>query len=57
MFAEGSSINDVTFLRGKGVKELATTVQQALVMKRVTMGGVGVSKIAKNCGTLFVDDP
>ena len=47
--SKGSSINDVTDLRGKGVKDFVMTVLS------VTLRG-GESKIVQNCVTSFMDN-
>ena len=56
--SKGSSINDVTVLRGEEGQGLCADSIKAIVIKRVTMGeGGGVSKIVQNCGKSFMDDP
>ena len=48
-------MNDVTVLGGRG-QGFCDDNAKAL-LKRVTMGGGGGSKIVKNCVTSFMDDP
>ena len=54
---KGTSINDVTVLVGGGGQGFCDDSTQALVIKRVTIGGMGVSKIVQKCVTSFIDDP
>ena len=50
----GSSINDVTVLRGRG-QGFCDSITKNLFIKSVTIGGG--SKIIKYCVTSFMDDP
>jgi hypothetical protein len=51
----GPSINDVTALGGRGIKDFVTTVLKPYYLKRDD-GGRGV-KNYQNCVMSFMDDP